>query len=157
MPDTGLGGGMQQENETKEHRVSLPARVTQPFKVTLFIWTTLPPSFIHSFISLPAHPPPVELLLKSMLWRPVWSHSPRNQAGLHSDPAPWASYLASQSLGHFCKTELGFLFFSAVFAARGSNPRHGSDLSLCSDNNGSLSCCATRELPHVSISKWTEL
>ena len=37
MLDTGLGVGMQKENKTKEQRVSLLARVTQSFKVTLFI------------------------------------------------------------------------------------------------------------------------
>ena len=43
-----------------------------------------------------------------------------------------------------------FFFWPCIwkFPGPGSNPRHSSNLSHCCDNAGSLTGCATRELPH---------
>ena len=37
------------------------------------------------------------------------------------------------------------------FPGQGLNPHHSSDLSHKSDNTGSLTCCATRELPEGGL------
>ena len=63
--------------------------------------------------------------------------------------------------GHLHFTFFFFLFFLSFFGltwgmlkflGQGSNPCHSSDLSCCSDNAGSLTCRATRELPNLHFS-----
>jgi len=59
-------------------------------------------------------------------------------------------------LGLFISLRILFYFFGHAQGIRkvpgqGSNPQHSSDLSHCTDNTGSLTRCATREILSVNF------
>ena len=51
------------------------------------------------------------------------------------------------SIFYFFFFFFGYSCSMCKFLGQGSNPSHSSDLSHCSDNTESLTCCAPRELP----------
>ena len=65
------------------------------------------------------------------------------------NPGPISIYTCSSRLlfFFFFSSSFGHTYSMWAFPGQGSNLCHSNDPSCCNDNAGSLTCCATREVP----------